>query len=342
MQPWPQAPKRGNGWKWALGGVALAAVIGVTAAVTLSVATKGSNGGSSPTGSRSSVSGAASSEIASANDAGPVAVITEDPSCMAQSPILETFAAQQPKGWVERDPGILSEAWTSEMRNEYTQVQGAMRNAADQMIPLAKLTPHRVMRELYEQFIAYSRAYADGVETYSPPVDHFARVSITAADAISRICAAVGYGSAAARAPLVPLGAPPSETAALGDPSNPQRFLTGPNDVCADWDTALRQFQGDTSDWLKTDPDVPGSQWTPEQKAINDAVVPVMERLAKRMNELGERSGNPIMQDFASLSAQYRLAYVKALPTYTPADKYLASTSIRLAAMVNSACQAIG
>ena len=44
--PWPQQPwsagppppqKRGNGWKWALGAVALLAVIGVTAAVTMSV-----------------------------------------------------------------------------------------------------------------------------------------------------------------------------------------------------------------------------------------------------------------------------------------------------------------
>ena len=54
--PWPQQPwtagpppqKRGNGWKWALGTVALLAVIGVTAAVTMSVT--GDNGGNgSPT-----------------------------------------------------------------------------------------------------------------------------------------------------------------------------------------------------------------------------------------------------------------------------------------------------
>ena len=42
-----------------------------------------------------------------------------------------------------------------------------MRNAADQTVPLAKLTPHRVMRELYEQFIAYARAYSDAIPTYT-------------------------------------------------------------------------------------------------------------------------------------------------------------------------------
>ncbi len=42
-----------------------------------------------------------------------------------------------------------------------------MRNAADQTVALAKLTPHRVMRELYQQFIAYARAYSDAIATYT-------------------------------------------------------------------------------------------------------------------------------------------------------------------------------
>ncbi|MUL84735.1 MULTISPECIES: hypothetical protein [unclassified Mycolicibacterium] len=118
-------------------------------------------------------------------------------------------------------------------------------------------------------------------------------MSITAADAISRICAAVSYGSAAARGPLVAPSAPPSHTAPVGDPSDPQRFLTEPSPVCGDWETTLRQFQADTSAWLKTDPDVPGTRWTPEQRTINDEVAPVMQRLAARMTELGARTDAP-------------------------------------------------
>src|SRR5262245_14011600 len=96
QQSWSQTPmqppgrKRGNGWKWALGGVALVAVVGVTAAVTLSVANNGSGGGSSPISAPQSVGGATSSDIASANDTGPVTVITEDPTCAPKYPILET------------------------------------------------------------------------------------------------------------------------------------------------------------------------------------------------------------------------------------------------------------
>ncbi len=57
-----------------------------------------------------------------------------------------------------------------------------MRSAADQMVALAKLTPHRVMRELYEQFIAYSRAYADRIPTYTPPDDNLALVAVSCSE----------------------------------------------------------------------------------------------------------------------------------------------------------------
>ncbi len=45
----------------------------------------------------------------------------------------------------------------------YEAVGKAMRNAADQTVNLVKVTPHRVMRELYEQFIAYARAFTDNI-----------------------------------------------------------------------------------------------------------------------------------------------------------------------------------
>ena len=45
-----------------------------------------------------------------------------------------------------------------------------------------------------------------------------------------------------------------------------------------------------------------------------------MDGFADKLEALGDRSGNPTMQDFAMLSAQYRRAYVRSLPSYTPAD----------------------
>lgn len=340
--PWgppPGPPPNGGGkGKWILGGIALVAVIAVTVVITVLVVGRDS-GGPSPT--PTSTTGGPAADIASANDKGPVAVITEDPTCEASRPILDTLAGQQAKGWDKRDASIPGAAWTPEFRAQYEAVGQAMRSAADQMVPLVKLTPHRVMRELYEQFIAYSRAYADNISTYTPQDDKLAIVSSTAANAIGYICAAIGYGSAGARGPLLQPPSAPSEIEPVGDPANPRRFLTEPNAVCVDWLAASTKFSNDTADWLPTDPDIPVSEWSPEQRAINDAVAPVMSAFANELQTLGDRSGNPTLQDFADLAAQYRRAYVQSLPTYTPADKYLANSSLVLGGVVEAACTAV-
>lgn len=349
---WQQAPlppvpprKRGNGWKWALGGVALVAVIGVTATVTLSVANNGGgDGSSSATGTppTTSVSGAAHSDIASANDTGPVAVITEDPSCATRYPVLSAFESRTRNGWDKRDPALAGAEWTQEIRGQYEAAGQAFRDAADQIIASAKLTPHRVMRELYEQFIVYGRAYADKVSTYTPIDNNLAVVAVSAADAIGKICAAIDYGSAAARGPLVPKLPAPSEVAPARDPADAQKILSEPNPVCPDWDSAMEQYYASSSAWNGTNPDLPGVEWSPEQRKINDEVIPVMRFLNTQLSALGRRSGNPVLRDFADLAVQYRQAYLEGLPTYAPADKYLVSAASRAAEVVNFACKALG
>jgi len=230
--PPPGPPPSGGGkGKWIFGGIALLAVIAVT--VTITVLVVGKNSGSSPTPTSTGTS-APPSDIASANDKGPATIITEDPTCAPSTPLFETLAAQQRNGWDARDPSIPAPAWTPAVRAQYEAVAQAMRSAADQMVPLAKLTPHRVMRELYEQFIAYARVYIDRIPTYTAADDHLVGVSNSAMDSISRICAAINYGSASARGPLVPPASSPTHTAALGDTAAPQRFLTEPNLTCGD------------------------------------------------------------------------------------------------------------
>lgn len=340
-QPWPQqpSPRRSGTWKWVLAIVALLAVVGVTAAVTVAVTGEPTGGGLPSASTPQAVP--SDSEIASAEDSGGVSVITDDPTCAPQRPIVSTLAAKTNAGWDKRDPEVPASDWTPEIRAQYNEVAAAMRDAADQFVQLAKLTPHRVMREIYEQFIAYARAYAASVPNYTPGDDYSARFAVGAAEAISRICAAIDYGSAGARAPLVKVSEPPAEIAPVGDANAPVRFLSEPNAVCRDWNLALMQFQDETAEWRNTDPKIPAGEWTPEQKRLNVEVAPVMRRFATQLRSLGNSSGNPVLADFANLSAQYRSALEKALPTYVPADDYLAGVSARLNGMVNSACKAV-
>ncbi|OLP01215.1 hypothetical protein BVU76_16275 [Mycolicibacterium porcinum] len=339
-----QVAKRGNGWKWALGGVALVAVIGVTAAVTLSVAGKGNGGGpGSPSAPpTASAGGGAHPDIASANDTGPVAVILEDPSCATRYPVFSTFENRAKNGWDKRDPMVGATDWTPDIRGQYEAVGQAFREAANQIAASAKLTPHRVMRELYEQYIAYARAYADSIATYTPIDNQLALAAISASDAIARICNSVDFGSAAARGPLVPgLSAPP-EVAPVRDPADAQKLLSEPSPVCEEWDSAMKQFSADTASWRATDPDIPRTEWSPEQQQITDGVVTRMKLFNTQLSALGRKSENPTLRDFANLAVQYRQAYLESIPTYTPADKYLVDASIRTAGLVASACRALG
>jgi hypothetical protein len=340
QQPWgppPGSPPSGGGkGKWIFGGIALLAVIAVTVVITVLVV--GKDSGNSPTPATST--SAPPSDIASANDKGPATIITEDPTCAATTPILQTLADVGANGWNKRDATVPYSAWTPDVRSQYEAIGKAMRNAADQMVALAKLTPHRGMRELYEQYIAYSRAYVNRIPTYTPVDDKLALVSVAIGRTVGNVCAAISYGSAPARWPLTPSPASPSEVTPVGDPAAPERFLPGSNPVCEDWSTALDDFDHETADWLAIPSDIPASQLGPQQRAVYDAVGPTMNAFADKLQALGEDSGNLTLRDFAELSAQYRRAYIQSLPTYVPADNFLSETAISFSSVVKTACGA--
>ncbi|MGH3561662.1 MAG: hypothetical protein ACRDTN_07650 [Mycobacterium sp.] len=271
-------------------------------------------------------------------------VINDDPSCAAWTSIstnLATTLSLLGQGqWNERDQSIPASQWNEELRKEYMAAGQVIRSAAAQTVGLVKLTPHRVMRELYEQFIAYSRAFVERIPNYTEPDASLAGTAHSAASALAAICAAATNGAAAARGPLVEAQSPPTKTAPPGNPTNPQRYLAAPNPVCRDWKAALDKFGADTTDWQKLEPSIPATYWNQEQRAVNLSVAPVMIAYANKLQQLGRRSGNPTWQDFADLSAQYRRAFVLALPTYDPSDNDLANAASYASTTALGACAA--
>ncbi len=169
QQPWGPPPgpppRRGGKGKWILAGIAVLAVIAVTVVITVLVVGKDSGGGESPTPTNGN-----GSDFASANDKGPVG------DHHRGSDLCRVESRRSIHSWTRRtksdgEHGIRRfrrRAWTPDQRSMYDSVGKAMRSAADQTVPLVKLTPHRVIRELYEQFIAYSRALRGAHSTYTP------------------------------------------------------------------------------------------------------------------------------------------------------------------------------
>jgi ABC-type multidrug transport system ATPase subunit len=279
--------------------------------------------------------------VASADDTGPVAVIVEDPTCAAWAPIKDTLAAREAGTVAERDRLTPASAWTAEQRALYQDAAQAMDSAAAQTVGLVQLTPHRVMRELYEQFIAYANAYAASIPTYTPANNNLAGTADSVASALGAICGAITDGSAAARGPLVVAQASPSKVSPPDNPADPHRYLSRPDPVCAEWKPTLDKFGDQTAVWQQLDPKIPYYSWTPQQAAINEAAVPVMTTYADTLQQLGQHSGDPTLQDFATVSAVYRRAFVLAVPTYTPADNHLANAATYVSTAVLGACAAV-
>lgn len=232
QQQWPApAPQKKGPLKWIVGALALVGVIAVTAVVAVSCGGgKGINNG----GGGSAQVSDSNTGVASANDIGPVSVITEDPSCAPWGPIATTVANAEKNGWTQLDHSISATAWTPEMRAQYQAVGEALTSAANEAAPLAKLTTRRVMRELYQQYVAYIRFYSERIPQYTAADNDIIRVGSTLGDVITGVCQSISFGPAAARAPFVASVAAPEHIAPVGDTQHPERFLTAGDSQCAD------------------------------------------------------------------------------------------------------------
>lgn len=338
--PWPQhaTPRQqGNGVKWLLIGVGLLLVIAITIGATL-LFTRDSGG--TPTETSVPPTSGASDDIASADDTGPVAIITAEPTCDAWNGIRTALASTERNGWDQRDRAAQSSEWTPAQRSQTEAVATAMRNAADQVVVLARQTPHRVIRELYEQFIAYGRAYADSIATYTPSDDFLAGANASAHSALGSICDAIAYGSAASRSLAAGEVPPPTQVSAPGNPANSQRFLVTPQSTCVAWVQREDTMVTDTAPWKNLDPNIPASAWTPEQRAIQEGALVTFATYADAIEASGRQSDNPILEDFAVLAAVYLRAYASTAATYIPADNYLSEVGLRLSGLISSACRA--
>lgn len=331
--PPPGPPPKGNRLKWILGGLAVLLVIGLAVTTTLLL----TRGGKSPVPGSTS----APSDVASANDTGPVSIITVEPTCTAYYAINNSVALVQNNGWGDQRENLgPAGQWTSDQRMLMNSVTTGLQKTADQLVPLAKQTPHRVVREIYEQIIAYMRAYVTSIPTYEAKDNFLANTFVNAQLAVTALCNSIGYGSAIRASVSSP--APPTSPQPVGDPSNPQPFITKSDATCQAWIPREDKFVADTDAWSKFDSGIPATDWSPEQQAVNVAVFPVTTAYADAIEKAGRASGNPVLEDFAVTAALYMRAWAQAGTSFVPADGWLNTTGARFANVVAAACKAVG
>ena len=333
----PPGPPPGGGGrgKWILGGLAVVLAIALAVVITVLVIRpdSGGDGSSTPT------SGA--SEFASAGDDGPVNIITEDPTCAAWGRISREYVDKTKSvNWGERDFAVPESAWTPELRTMYETVSVAMGRAADQAEQLRRQTPHRVMRELYEQFIAYARSFMKRVPSYEAKDDNFAVVTDTITTAAADICSAIAYRSAPSIAPLVANPQIPKTRSVPPAPDLPPTLLAAPNPICTNWEVSAQKFSDETAEWRALDRQTAAADWTPDERKLNDSAASAMTSNAAVVERLGRQSDNATLEDFATLAGQYLLGFAASVPDYAAADSFLYDGAAQLVRTVNWACRA--
>ncbi|WP_131816348.1 hypothetical protein [Mycolicibacterium porcinum] len=343
-EPWPPQqwgaqppPSNGGKAKWILGGLAITLAIALAVVITVLVVRPA--GGSGNDQQPNTAKGG--SEFASANDTGPANIITEDPTCEAWGKISDGLVAAAP-GWNDQDYSMPATDWTPEQRTLFEKKGASLTDAISSLNNITKQTPHRVMRELYEQYIAYSRAVINAIPTYSSEDNYIVAASNQLAGALNRICDSVYFRAAQQTAPLIAAPAAPSEVQSIADDtkSEPELFLIVHNDTCNQWVSLAEKFDKDSEPWRQISAKIPATEWTPDQKSVMDVVAPVMTDYSDEMEKLGRQSQNLLWEDFATLAAQYMRAYVRGIPTYTANIGYLASSSTLISNSIYWACKA--
>lgn len=333
--------------KWTMRLVALGAVVAVTVTAIFlfkgnDAASNASNQASAPTSGPPPATPDTPDPgtIASADDVGPVSIITSDVTCQGFDDIQNVLGAAQSHGWNDRDASVPGSAWTPDQRKQYEAVGKAITDTVDAAVTLAKKTPRRVMRELYETYVAYGRAYADSLAQYQPVDDFLAHTSMAAFQSISQICTSADSGGAQARASSVSAADPPTDAPAVGDPASPDRFLPQAGPTCGRWVPAAAALQTATQTWAASNHDIPASNWTPDERATQTAMGPLLTNAANTVEAAGRGSGYGEFEDFATLAALYYRAYALAIANYTPHDYNLALAGLQLDLLIASACRA--
>lgn len=110
--PGPPPPQKGSSLKWLLIGVAVLLVAGISVGATLLVTRDGGGGPTTPTSGNGV-------DVVSANDTGPVTILTDEPTCKSFLSLNDGLAQIEPPGWGESRAGFgpVSE-WTPDQRNQ--------------------------------------------------------------------------------------------------------------------------------------------------------------------------------------------------------------------------------
>lgn len=126
--------------------------------------------------------------------------------------------------------------------------------------------------------------------------------------------------------------APPQPNAVIPSSADP---------VCGEWGALNDSYRAKRADWVQTDPNIPADQWSPQQRALTMAVIPVMKDEAADLRRLSEQAADPELKMLLRSAALYEGTFADRLPNYVVADHKYWAAATDFGDAVNSYCHVL-
>ncbi|WP_135454636.1 hypothetical protein [Mycobacterium sp. DL99] len=111
-----------------------------------------------------------------------------------------------------------------------------------------------------------------------------------------------------------------------------------PDPVCAQWQRVSAGYDGKQQAWVKTDHRVPASRWSPKQRSVTLAVVPVMRQEAAELRAFADKATDPLLAGLLRAQSRYVDNYAAKLPKFEPAQHANWTAATAMDAAVKAVC----
>ncbi|MFV8052074.1 hypothetical protein [Mycobacterium sp. 48b] len=131
-----------------------------------------------------------------------------------------------------------------------------------------------------------------------------------------------------------------ASTVTDGPGSRPAQAFSAakPDPVCSQWQRASAGYDGRQQAWVKTDHRVPASRWSPKQRSVTVAVVPVMRQEAAELRALADKATDPLLTGLLRAQSRYVDNYATKLPKFEPADHATWTAATAMDGAVKAVC----
>jgi hypothetical protein len=87
--------------------------------------------------------------------------------------------------------------------------------------------------------------------------------------------------------------------------------------------------------------DIAAAQWSPDQRAVNLAAIPVLRTEAADMRRLAGKATNPVITALLEQQALHEDRTADAIPNYQPGDAKFWGATVNFSNAVNALCNAV-